>query len=256
MGVLELPQVAAAEAQPPAQVEPAVAALHEVAGLSRAAEGVAESLDRVRRALTRVGSDLRTCRDRALPVREELATAESVAAAVTGGGDNALRMRLTSYVLAARLEGVTALANERLTDMTDGRFSLEHTDALAAHGSKSGLGLQVRDAWTGQTRDTATLSGGESFMASLALALGLGEAVLQAAGGRRLQTLLVDEGFGGLDEDSLEAVMDVLDRLRSGGRTVGVVSHVAELRTRIPAQIVVRKTSAGSSVQVRTPDVA
>jgi exonuclease SbcC len=163
-------------------------------------------------------------------------------------------MRLSAFVLAARLERVAALANERLATMGDGRYQLRHTDAPAARGARSGLGLEVLDLWTGQARDTATLSGGESFMASLALALGLADAVREESGGFDLQTLFVDEGFGTLDDDTLEQVMGVLDGLREGGRAVGVVSHVAELRTRIPSQVVVRKTERGSSVRVTLVD--
>lgn len=165
-------------------------------------------------------------------------------------GSNTLRMRLTSFVLAARLEKVATLANERLAVMGDGRYRLQHSDGLAARGARSGLGLSVQDLWTGHSRDTSTLSGGEAFMASLALALGLADAVREEAGGLDLQTLFVDEGFGTLDEESLEQVMAVLDGLREGGRAVGVVSHVAELRSRIPSQICVDKTESGSSVRV------
>ncbi len=161
-------------------------------------------------------------------------------------------MRLSSFVLAARLEKVAELANERLAVMGAGRYRLEHTDELAARGARSGLGLRVLDQWTGQTRDTSTLSGGEAFMASLALALGLADAVREEAGGFDLRTLVVDEGFGSLDDESLEQVLDVLDGLREGGRAVGVVSHVAELRGRIPSQVVVHKDPAGSTVTVRT----
>ena len=166
------------------------------------------------------------------------------------GANNALRMRLSSFVLAARLERVADLANERLALMGEGRYRLQHSDGLAARGARSGLGLRVLDLWTGQTRDTATLSGGEAFMASLALALGLADAVREEAGGFDLQTLFVDEGFGTLDDESLEQVMAVLDSLREGGRAVGVVSHVAELRSRIPCQITVDKTESGSTVRV------
>jgi exonuclease SbcC len=166
------------------------------------------------------------------------------------GGNNALRMRLSSFVLAARLERVADLANERLALMGEGRYRLQHSDGLAARGARSGLGLRVLDLWTGQTRDTATLSGGEAFMASLALALGLADAVREESGGFDLQTLFVDEGFGTLDDESLEQVMAVLDALREGGRAVGVVSHVAELRSRIPCQITVDKTESGSTVHV------
>ncbi|MFC8503216.1 AAA family ATPase [Pedococcus sp. NPDC057267] len=167
------------------------------------------------------------------------------------GPNNALRMRLSAFVLAARLEKVATLANERLRAMGDGRYLLRHTDGLAARGARSGLGLEVLDQWTGQARSTTSLSGGESFMASLALALGLADAVREESGGFELQTLFVDEGFGTLDDDSLEQVMDVLDGLREGGRAVGVVSHVAELRTLIAHQVEVVKTERGSTVHLR-----
>jgi exonuclease SbcC len=161
-------------------------------------------------------------------------------------------MRLSAFVLAARLEKVATLANERLSHMGEGRYQLRHTDGLAARGARSGLGLEVLDLWTGQARATTSLSGGESFMASLALALGLADAVKEEAGGHDLATLFVDEGFGSLDDDSLEEVLTVLDGLREGGRAVGVVSHVADLRARIPHQVVVRKGTDGSTVEVRT----
>ncbi|HET7475966.1 MAG TPA: AAA family ATPase [Dermatophilaceae bacterium] len=183
------------------------------------------------------------------PAAAELAVVAEVADCAGGtSASNRLRMPLSAYVLAARLEEVARLANERLDKMTGGRFALEHTDALAGRGARSGLGLRVRDSWTGSTRDTATLSGGESFVASLALALGLADAVRAEAGGLDLQTLFVDEGFGSLDEDSLEHVLAVLDGLREGGRTVGVVSHVAELRQRIGAQVRVERGPNGSTV--------
>ncbi|HYN66731.1 MAG TPA: SMC family ATPase [Ornithinibacter sp.] len=178
-------------------------------------------------------------------VRELADTASGI------GPDNTLRMRLTAYVLAARLEAVAALANERLAIMGGGRYVLEHSDERAARGARSGLGLRVLDQWTGRVRDTATLSGGESFMASLALALGLADAVREEAGGLDLGTLFIDEGFGSLDDDSLEQVLTVLDGLREGGRAVGVVSHVADLRTRITHQAVVHKGAGGSTVEVR-----
>ena len=191
------------------------------------------------------------------PLATRTAQVAELADTATGiGGQNTLRMRLTAFVLAARLEKVAALANERLQVMGDGRYELAHSDDLAAGGRRSGLGLVVRDQWTGQVRDTASLSGGESFMASLALALGLADAVREEAGGFDLNTLFIDEGFGTLDEESLEQVMSVLDGLRDGGRCVGVVSHVIDLRSRIPAQIRVDKTSAGSSVTVHGIDSA
>ncbi len=185
------------------------------------------------------------------PAEEEAKLVQELADCVAGNSaDNALRMRLSSYVLAARLVEIATLANERLGTMSDGRYALEYTDARAAKGARSGLGLLVRDAWTGMARETSSLSGGEAFMASLALALGLGDAVRAEAGGFDLQTLFVDEGFGSLDEESLEQVMAVLDTLREGGRAVGIVSHVTELRSRIPQQLQVVKARSGSRIVV------
>ena len=185
------------------------------------------------------------------PLAEKAAEAKRLADLAAGLGANTLRMTLSSFVLAARLEEVAVAASERLVKMTSGRYSLVHTDARRGAG-RSGLGLLACDGWTGVDRDTSTLSGGETFLASLALALGLADVVTAEAGGTRIEALFVDEGFGSLDEDTLEEVMTVLDGLREGGRMVGIVSHVAELRQRIPAQVQVRKGQAGSQLTVRT----
>ena len=109
----------------------------------------------------------------------------------------------------------------------------------------------MRDDWSGEARDPATLSGGETFVVSLALALGLADVITQEAGGADLDTLFVDEGFGALDAETLEDVMDTLDALRDGGRVVGVVSHVAEMQDRIPTQLAVVKSRNGSTLDVR-----
>ena len=179
------------------------------------------------------------------PLAARAAEARRLADLAAGLGANTLRMTLSSFVLAARLEEVAAAASERLLKMTSGRYSLVHTDARRGAG-RSGLGLLACDGWTGVDRDTSTLSGGETFLASLALALGLADVVTAEAGGARIEALFVDEGFGSLDEDTLEEVMTVLDGLREGGRMVGIVSHVAELRQRIPAQVRVHKGQSGS----------
>jgi DNA repair protein SbcC/Rad50 len=166
--------------------------------------------------------------------------------------ENEYRMRLETYVLAARLEQVAAAASTRLHRMSADRYTLVHTDARSAGRARSGLGLHVVDAWTGRARDTATLSGGETFFVSLALALGLADVVAEEAGGQRLDTLFIDEGFGSLDEQSLDEVLDVLDALREHDRSVGIVSHVPDLRARIPAQLEILKTRHGSTVRHRT----
>src|SRR5699024_9540241 len=131
-------------------------------------------------------------------------------------------------VLAARLEEVSVAATTRLRTMSGGRFSFVHSDAAGARGTRGGLGLDVLDDYSGRVREAKTLSGGESFLASLALALGLADVVAAETGGALLDTLFVDEGFGTLDGQALDMVMDVLDALRAGGRVVGLVSHVEE----------------------------
>lgn len=188
--------------------------------------------------------------------RERAALLTAVSEAARGAGDNTYRMSLSSYVLAARLEQVAIAASERLVGMSDGRYTLQHTDAKAARGAKSGLGLEVVDQWTGHRRDTATLSGGESFMASLALALGLADVVQQESGGVDIETLFVDEGFGSLDEQALEQVMDALEGLRDGGRVVGLVSHVPEMKQRINTQLQVVKGRNGSTLHISDDAVA
>ncbi|MFI0349112.1 AAA family ATPase [Actinomadura sp. 9N407] len=188
------------------------------------------------------------------PAAERHRVAERLAGLASGKSpSNRLGMSLSAYVLAARLEQVVAAANERLGRMSAGRYALLHTVGKSA-GDRSrsggGLGLLVVDGWTGVRRDPVTLSGGESFITSLALALGLADVVTAEAGGTEINTLFVDEGFGTLDEETLDEVMDVLDGLRDGGRAVGIVSHVAELRTRVPAQLRITKRRAGSTATV------
>ncbi|MFJ7945518.1 AAA family ATPase [Streptomyces sp. NPDC096354] len=185
------------------------------------------------------------------PLREEYERVARLAGLTAGtSADNERKMRLESYVLAARLEQVAAAATARLQRMSSGRYTLVHSDARTG-GRRAGLALHVVDAWTGRERDTATLSGGETFFASLALALGLADVVTDEAGGVRLDTLFIDEGFGSLDDQTLDEVLDVLDSLRERDRSVGIVSHVGDLRRRIPAQLEVVKERHGSAVRHR-----
>jgi len=186
------------------------------------------------------------------PLRDDLELTARMAAFVEGkSSDNRLQMSLSAYVVAYRLTQVVAAANERLAAMSDQRYSLEHSATRGAGDRRGGLALVVRDDWSGEPRDPATLSGGETFVVSLALALGLADVIMQEAGGTLLETLFVDEGFGSLDADTLDDVLDVLDGLRDGGRVVGVVSHVAEMRDRIPAQLIVTKQRTGSRLRVQ-----
>ena len=167
---------------------------------------------------------------------------------IAGRAGNTYKMTLETFVLAAELEEIVAAANLRLGEMSAGRYQLRHSDAIAARGAASGLGIVVHDAFTGQTRPAQSLSGGETFLSSLALALGLAEVVTARAGGIQLDTLFIDEGFGSLDADTLDVAMRTLDELRAGGRTVGLISHVEAMQEQIPAQLTVRATANGPSV--------
>ncbi|MDK1359396.1 SMC family ATPase [Arthrobacter sp. zg-Y1219] len=204
-------------------------------------------------ALQEYARELAEAAERIRPLEQRHDLLRSVTDTARGGGENGYKMTLSTYVLAARLEQVAAAATERLSAMTGGRYALVHSDSTSGN-RKAGLGLHVTDAWTGQHRDTSTLSGGEGFMASLALALGLADVVQQEAGGVSIETLFVDEGFGSLDETSLEQVMDALEGLRDGGRVVGLVSHVAEMKQRIGAQLQITKGRNGSSVRFSAGD--
>jgi exonuclease SbcC len=234
---------------PPAPVAEAAAA----AGAAQQAHDEANTALGTARHRARQLAELRPRLDDALralePLRERAGQIRQLADLTEGRGANQYKMTLSSFVLAARLEEVAAAASERLRTMTAGRYSLVHSDARKGN-AKAGLALLACDAWTGIDRDTATLSGGETFLASLALALGLADVVTAESAGTPMEALFVDEGFGTLDEETLDEVMNVLDGLRAGGRIVGIVSHVAELRQRIPARIHVRKTRAGSHVEI------
>ncbi|PPF31430.1 ATPase [Rathayibacter tritici] len=169
--------------------------------------------------------------DERLRRHEEL---RALAETVSGRGQNTRRMDLEAFALAGRLEEIVAAANLRLDAMTSGRYALAHDDSLAYRGAASGLGIDVLDAFTGVRRHPASLSGGETFLASLALALGLADVVTAQSGGISLETMFIDEGFGSLDAETLETALGTLDALRSGGRTIGLISHVDAMRERLP----------------------
>ena len=225
----------------------------EAVAARTAHEGAVAAQARASQRATELG-DLRAAHAEGLaallPLRAEVEELHHLAELAAGRGGNSAGMPLSSYVLAARLEEVAAAASRRLAAMSSGRYTLVHdTEVRRDRRRRAGLGLLVEDAWTGRRRHTRTLSGGETFQAALSLALGLADVVTAEAGGRRLDALFIDEGFGTLDADSLDEVMAVLDELRSGGRLVGIVSHVTELRQRIPHQIRVIKESAGSRIE-------
>ena len=208
-----------------------------------AAGSVADRLGRLR---TLVAEALQRL-DASEELLAEYETMRSLANTVEGAEPNTMRMRLESYVLAAQLEEIIRAANARLAVMTGGRYSLEHDDSVQYRNTRSGLGIAILDQHTGRARATHSLSGGETFLASLALALGLAEVVSNQAGGITLDTLFIDEGFGSLDADTLAIAMSTLDSLRSGGRTIGLISHVEAMKEQIPSRLRITVTPQGFS---------
>ncbi|MEU7581184.1 SMC family ATPase [Streptomyces sp. NPDC041068] len=252
--VLAEPDTAAAAQQPHADVTVAQSAAEAASTRLRAASSARDAAARRCAELDRLSARSEAGMRRLAPLRAAYDRVARLAGLAAGtSADNERRMRLESYVLAARLEQVAAAATARLRRMSSGRYTLVHSDDRTGRG-RSGLGLHVVDAWTGRERDTATLSGGETFFASLALALGLADVVTDEAGGVRLDTLFIDEGFGSLDDQTLDEVLDVLDSLRERDRSVGIVSHVADLRRRVHAQLEVVKGRDGSTVRLRGTD--
>ncbi|MFE7814655.1 AAA family ATPase [Streptomyces sp. NPDC057433] len=248
--VLAEPETEAAAQQPPADLAAAQRTAEDADRRVREASSARDAAARRCAELDRLSARATASARRLAPLREEYDRVARMAGLTAGtSADNERRMRLESYVLAARLEQVAAAATARLQRMSSGRYTLVHSDDRSGRG-RSGLGLHVVDAWTGRERDTATLSGGETFFASLALALGLADVVTDEAGGVRLDTLFIDEGFGSLDDQTLDEVLDVLDSLRERDRSVGIVSHVADLRRRIHAQLAVVKGRSGSTVRM------
>ncbi|MFI8076003.1 AAA family ATPase [Streptomyces sp. NPDC086033] len=249
--VLAETDTADAARQPPADVARAERAAADAGRRVREAASARDAAARRCAELDRLSARSATGLRRLAPLREEYDRVARLSALAAGtSADNERKMRLEAYVLAARLEQVAAAATARLQRMSSGRYTLVHSDDRTGRG-RSGLGLHVVDAWTGRERDTATLSGGETFFASLALALGLADVVTDEAGGVRLDTLFIDEGFGSLDDQTLDEVLDVLDSLRERDRSVGIVSHVADLRRRIHAQLEVVKGRSGSVLRQR-----
>ena len=247
---LRQPDLLAAAALPPVELEEVQA---QAAQADRDLELASIAADAIRKAadrLERIHADVDQQLTELAPKLEIYELSRRLADLATGDDRHvAQRMRLSTYVLAARLEQVASAASERLQRMSNGRYTLVHTDEAPDGRRKGGLGLRIVDAWTSTERETSTLSGGESFFTSLALALGVADVVSAENGGVAMETMFIDEGFGSLDDDTLQDVMDVLDGLRAGGRAIGIVSHVGDLRTRIANQLEVVKTSAGSRLR-------
>jgi len=179
-------------------------------------------------------------------------SADLIRVASLARGENETGTPLATWVLQARFEEVLVFANERLSQMSSGRYELIRVaEETSQRRRRKGLGLAVVDHLGDErTRDPRTLSGGETFYVSLSLALALADVVSAESGGVSLETLFIDEGFGTLDADTLQMVMAEIDHLRAGGRTVGIVSHIEELRRQVPDRIEVTTTPVGSTLRI------
>lgn len=196
-------------------------------------------------------------------IRQKLATAHRAQAELeaqyqlwgtlseVANGRTGHRISLQRFVLGVLLDDVLIQASERLVRMSRGRYQLVRREDPSKGNRASGLELDVADTYTGKNRSVATLSGGESFMAALSLALGLSDVVQAYAGGIQLDTLFIDEGFGSLDQDALDQAIAMLSELQMGGRMIGVISHVSELKEQMPVRIDVSASRHGSSVEVK-----
>ena len=165
-------------------------------------------------------------------------------------GNNKKKLVFEQYVLAGYFEQILLAANIRFRKMTLGRYEMYRTREVGDGRVKDNLEIEVMDYYTGKARSVRTLSGGESFKASLSLALGLSDIIQAMNGGIKVDTLFIDEGFGALDSESLDQACETLMGLVESERLIGIISHVPELKERIDKQIVIEKTGSGSSLKV------
>ncbi|MGN0805594.1 MAG: AAA family ATPase [Candidatus Coproplasma sp.] len=197
-------------------------------------------------------ADISRTRTEAEAAERKYSLIKNLSETANGGLSGKEKVTLEAYVQAAFFDRILLRANRRLMVMTDNQYELKRRREAENNRSQSGLELDVLDHYNGTTRSVKTLSGGESFKASLALALGMSEEIQSTAGGIRLDTMFVDEGFGTLSQQSLDAAMNALIGLSEGDRLVGVISHVSELKDRIDRQIVVTKdVSGGSKIEIK-----
>ena len=245
------------EAEKKAAVEAVGLAVPDIEKLKAAKAAAAQAWSESTREAAALSQELKERRARESSLQKlaaEAATLESAyrtvgALAEVAAGQNAHRMHFQTYVLRSILADVADAANQRLLRMTHGQYRLERKEGVSDKRQSAGLDLEVFDENTGYARPMATLSGGESFLAALALALGLADVVTSYAGGIRLDTIFIDEGFGTLDAETLDLAIKTLMDLQKGGRLVGIISHVEELKNRIDVRLEVEKGEEGSTAR-------
>lgn len=250
-------QTALAEAEKKAAREAAGVAKPDLAKLKAAREEASAAWTAGTREAAALAQELKERRSREEQLEKLAAEARTLEDAYhTAGilaevavGQNAHRMHFQTYVLRTILAEVTDAANQRLLRMTHGQYRMERREGVADRRQSAGLDLEIFDENTGCARPLATLSGGESFLAALALALGLADVVTSYAGGIRLDTIFIDEGFGTLDAETLDLAIKTLMELQKGGRLVGIISHVEELKSRIDVRLEVEKGEDGSTAR-------
>ncbi len=204
--------------------------------------------DQSRLLLEKIGqfqASLHACEVRMAKAEQALATVDHLYSTLRG--NNGKRLSLERYLQIEFLERILQHANGRLQKLSNGQFYLIRSERVEKNSRPSGLGLDVYDSYTGQTRDVKSLSGGEKFNASLSLALGMSDVIQAYQGGVSIETMFIDEGFGSLDEESLNKAIDALIDLQRSGRMIGIISHVQELKTQIPALLEVTKAKEGHS---------
>lgn len=240
--------------QEPADIPALEAALRALEGEQRRADAAEKAV--AQRILLHEGAqeEIRSACQQRRKKEEGWAVIRDLYDCCSGKSGSARRAKLTfeAYVQQYHFKQVVAAANKRLTVLTDGMFTLRCREEASDRVHQSGLDLDVLDRSTGRWREVSTLSGGESFLASLALALGLSDVVQGQSGAIRMEAMFIDEGFGTLDENALRNSLRVLNDLADGKRLVGIISHVQDLEDKIEKQIVVSKTLKGSTVSIVT----
>jgi exonuclease SbcC len=233
----------------------------DIARLETAAETARQTRERMEREHTRLSLTVSDKKRAAADLQNTAVKLEQVEGdyAVVGrlslvaNGQNSQRLSFQRFVLGALLDDVLVAASQRLRRMSKGRYMLERVREQGDQRVHGGLDLQVDDAYTGKVRPVSSLSGGESFLAALSLALGLAEVVEAYAGGVRLDTIFIDEGFGSLDPEALDLAVNTLVDLQSTGRLVGVISHVPELKERIDVRLELSSNRGSSSAAFVLP---